>query len=638
MEHADRLREHFSQAQQVLDAFLSDPTCMEAVAAAGEAMASSISAGGKVISCGNGGSMCDAMHFAEELTGRYRDDRKALPALSISDPSHLSCVGNDHGFEFVFARFVEALGRPGDVLLAISTSGKSPNVLRAAEAAKEAGMTVVGLDRKTGPCCPLCDVEVSCPVVRLCRPHPKCTSSAFTPSSTTSRRAAPEPSCWFDCMRPPYGASMPCLLPWKCGWTAAFTFSWWGCPTVQSEKANSGSKAPSSTSDSAGPAKASPSTLRQRDCARKVRRMTCRWPSASSRPPNKSRSTALTAFCAWESSRSMALASRSGALAGPGGEQPGWTGAILPYTSAAEAALNPTVTVYPAQHLHEVLDHLSGQAPLPPIRREWAAMVAEHGRSSLAPLAAIRGQPHAIEAMAVAAAGGHNVCMVGPPGAGKTLLAKAMTGLLPPLDISEAMAVNRIHSVASRTDSPQDLLLDRPFRSPHHTISDVALVGGGPIPAPGNQLAHGGAVPRRTPRNAPTRPRGVETATGIPTNGGEPGSGDGGFSSGLQLVAAMNLVRAGATRTIPPDTIGVPAAPTPRRYLDRISGPLLDRMDIHLDIEPVPADQLLPEPEPRAASTPTLAGCPNLANARPSPGTPTPTQPPRQRNARLTKT
>ena len=108
--------------------------------------------------------MCDAMHFAEELTGRYRDDRKALPALSISDPSHLSCVGNDHGSEFVFSRFVEAMGRPGDVLLAISTSGNSPNVVRAAEAAKEAGMTVVGLTGKDGgTLAPICDVEVRVP-------------------------------------------------------------------------------------------------------------------------------------------------------------------------------------------------------------------------------------------------------------------------------------------------------------------------------------------------------------------------------------------------------------------------------------------------------------------------------------------
>ena len=164
MEHADRIRRHFEEAREVQQAFLGDAACLAAVAAGADAMAQAIAAGGKVISCGNGGSMCDAMHFAEELTGRYRDDRMALPALSISDPSHLSCVGNDHGYEFVFSRFVEAMGRPGDVLLAISTSGNSPNVVRAAEAAKEAGMTVVGLTGKDGgKLAPLCDVEVRVP-------------------------------------------------------------------------------------------------------------------------------------------------------------------------------------------------------------------------------------------------------------------------------------------------------------------------------------------------------------------------------------------------------------------------------------------------------------------------------------------
>ena len=164
MEHADRIRRHFEEAREVQQAFLGDAACLAAVAAGAQAMAKAIAAGGKVISCGNGGSMCDAMHFAEELTGRYRDDRKALPALSISDPSHLSCVGNDHGYEFVFSRFVEAMGRPGDVLLAISTSGHSHNVVRAAQAAKKAGMTVVGLTGKDGgQLAPLCDVEVRVP-------------------------------------------------------------------------------------------------------------------------------------------------------------------------------------------------------------------------------------------------------------------------------------------------------------------------------------------------------------------------------------------------------------------------------------------------------------------------------------------
>jgi len=179
MEHTQRLREHFDQAQEVLSAFMSDPQGLNAVAEAAEAMASSILSGGKVISCGNGGSMCDAMHFAEELSGRYREDRKALPALSISDPSHLSCVGNDHGYEFVFSRFVEAMGRSGDVLLAISTSGNSPNVVRAAEAARRAGMTVVGLTGKDGGAlAALCDVEVRVPwsgyADRIQEVHIKC--------------------------------------------------------------------------------------------------------------------------------------------------------------------------------------------------------------------------------------------------------------------------------------------------------------------------------------------------------------------------------------------------------------------------------------------------------------------------------
>jgi D-sedoheptulose 7-phosphate isomerase len=108
--------------------------------------------------------MCDAMHFAEELTGKFRDDRPAIAAISISDPSHLTCVGNDHGFEQVFARYVQAHGKRGDVLLAISTSGNSPNVLRAAEAAKKQGVKVVGLTGKDGgKLAPLCDVEVRVP-------------------------------------------------------------------------------------------------------------------------------------------------------------------------------------------------------------------------------------------------------------------------------------------------------------------------------------------------------------------------------------------------------------------------------------------------------------------------------------------
>jgi D-sedoheptulose 7-phosphate isomerase len=179
MDNAQRIRQHFEEAQDVLSAFLGNPAHLQSVAEAAEAMSQSIAEGGKIISCGNGGSMCDAMHFAEELTGRYRNDRPALPAISISDPSHLSCVGNDHGYEFVFSRFVEAMGRKGDVLLAISTSGNSPNVLRAAQAAKAQGMTVVGLTGKDGGALStLCDAEVRVPwdgyADRIQEVHIKC--------------------------------------------------------------------------------------------------------------------------------------------------------------------------------------------------------------------------------------------------------------------------------------------------------------------------------------------------------------------------------------------------------------------------------------------------------------------------------
>lgn len=122
-----------------------DATARHAVVDIAQAMVACLRQGGRILSCGNGGSMCDAMHFAEELSGRFHDDRPAISAQSISDPSHLTCVANDYGFEQVFARGVEAYGRAGDVLLAFSTSGNSPNVLAAIRKAAENAMTVVGL-------------------------------------------------------------------------------------------------------------------------------------------------------------------------------------------------------------------------------------------------------------------------------------------------------------------------------------------------------------------------------------------------------------------------------------------------------------------------------------------------------------
>jgi D-sedoheptulose 7-phosphate isomerase len=116
------------------------------------------------MSCGNGGSMCDAMHFAEEMTGRFRDERKALPAIAMSDVSHITCTGNDYGFDFIFSRYVDALGNKGDVLLSLSTSGNSKNVLNAIDSAKKKGMKVVGLTGKDGgKMAELCDIEIRAP-------------------------------------------------------------------------------------------------------------------------------------------------------------------------------------------------------------------------------------------------------------------------------------------------------------------------------------------------------------------------------------------------------------------------------------------------------------------------------------------
>ena len=160
----DLIRAELTEARAVLDRFLADPASLARIAAAAEAMAKSLREGGKILTCGNGGSLCDAQHFAEELSGRYRQDRRALAAIALTEASHMSCVANDYGFEFVFSRFVQALGRPGDVLLAISTSGNSPNVLRAAEAAREAGMLVVALTGKDGgQLASISDVEIRAP-------------------------------------------------------------------------------------------------------------------------------------------------------------------------------------------------------------------------------------------------------------------------------------------------------------------------------------------------------------------------------------------------------------------------------------------------------------------------------------------
>jgi D-sedoheptulose 7-phosphate isomerase len=159
------LREGFEQAKRILEEFLNTEGNFERISAAGRLMVDSLSAGGKIISCGNGGSMCDAMHFAEELTGRFRDDRPSIAAIAISDPSYITCTANDYGFDHIFSRFIEGTGNENDVLLAISTSGNSMNVIRAATSARARGMKIVALTGKDGGrLAGLCDVEIRAPL------------------------------------------------------------------------------------------------------------------------------------------------------------------------------------------------------------------------------------------------------------------------------------------------------------------------------------------------------------------------------------------------------------------------------------------------------------------------------------------
>jgi D-sedoheptulose 7-phosphate isomerase len=144
------LRASLDEARKALDDFLGREENLAAMARMTAALSRCFAEGNKVLICGNGGSACDALHFAEECTGRFRKERKALPALSLTEPAHLTCVANDYGWDEVFARGVEAYGKSGDVLVALTTSGNSPNVVRAAEAARKAGMRVVALLGRTG--------------------------------------------------------------------------------------------------------------------------------------------------------------------------------------------------------------------------------------------------------------------------------------------------------------------------------------------------------------------------------------------------------------------------------------------------------------------------------------------------------
>jgi len=146
----DIIKRELGESKIILEKFIKEEETLKKINGASKLMSETIRKGGKIISCGNGGSMCDAMHFAEELTGKFHEERKSLPAIAISDPSHITCVGNDYGFDHVFSKFIEGIGKNGDTLLAISTSGNSKNVINAAKYCKKNNINVVSLTGRDG--------------------------------------------------------------------------------------------------------------------------------------------------------------------------------------------------------------------------------------------------------------------------------------------------------------------------------------------------------------------------------------------------------------------------------------------------------------------------------------------------------
>ncbi len=159
---------NFREMADVLQRFIDDDSNIGKIRDAASIMIEALSHGNKIISCGNGGSMCDASHFSEELLARFRGDRIALPAIAISDPAYITCVGNDYGFDQIFSRYIEACGRKGDVLLGISTSGNSEDVVKAVEMARQKGMKVVVLTGKSnGKLTAYCDVDICTPPTKF---------------------------------------------------------------------------------------------------------------------------------------------------------------------------------------------------------------------------------------------------------------------------------------------------------------------------------------------------------------------------------------------------------------------------------------------------------------------------------------